>query len=206
MTDQPPTDPENAGTGVVGQSPAMDEVPARAAPRSKRVRRVIVATAMVVTTAGAWLLTRDWGMDAGEAWGPPAIGMLIGLVIGLQIIRMRDPVARRKDPAGFLTHAGGMLALSVISSALAAVLLALLLISGEGASLVLIPVLPLTALCWLMGGRMVSGAARRALQEIGTGRRPEAERPTLELALTLGRLLGVAFLGLLVWLLLARLG
>ncbi|MFN0068067.1 MAG: hypothetical protein ACKVYV_10570 [Limisphaerales bacterium] len=124
-------------------------------------------------------------------------------MLGLQVVRMRDPRKRRTDPAAFLTSARWMLALGVISSSLAAALLFLLLISGEGASLVLILVLPLTALCWLIGGRMVSAAAQRALREIKAGQRPETERSLVGLALTLSRLPDVAFLGLLLWLVVA---
>ena len=206
MNDGHPTDGGGFLATAVGTPRAADSAPASASVCSRRTCRVIVGLAALAGALGAWFCSRDWGLAAGERWGLAAIAMLIGLVIGLQIVRLRDPQARRRDPAVFLTHPGWMLALSASASAVVAVLLGLLLISGEGVSLVLILVLPLTALCWLVGGRMVSATARRALQEIGAGRRPETERPSLELALRLSRLLGIAFLGLLLWLLLAIFG
>lgn len=203
MNDGHPTDTGGSPATAVRTPRAADSASASASPFPRHARRVIVGTALLAGALGAWFCSPDWDLAGGERWGMAAVGMLLGLVLGLQVVRMRDPRERRTDPAAFLTSARWMLALSVISSSLAAALLFLLLISGEGASLVLVLVLPLTALCWLIGGRMVSAAARRAIQEIKTGQRPETERPLLVLALTLSRLLGLVFLGLLLWLLVA---
>lgn len=203
MTDGQPTGIGGSPATAVGPPRAADSAPASASPFPRHACRGIVGTAALAGALGAWFCSRDWDLAAGERWGGAAIGMLLGLVLGLQVVRMRDPRKRRTDPAAFLTSARWMLALGVISSSLAAALLFLLLISGEGASLVLILVLPLTALCWLIGGRMVSAAAQRALREIKAGQRPETERSLVGLALTLSRLPDVAFLGLLLWLVVA---
>ncbi|HRI12034.1 MAG TPA: hypothetical protein PLX89_03425 [Verrucomicrobiota bacterium] len=192
----PESDPETA----VGKRQlfAVDLPPGSEAQTSKVSRRVIVGIATLVGAGGAFAWFRNWSSAV--------IGILVGLVFGLQIVRMRNP---DKDDFGlpkFCSKPVWVMALSVVAwAAVSVVWLGSLLagwLRGEGAGLLLMfIVLPLTTFFWLIGGPMVSQAARHSLRQIGSGRRPETDRATVRLALTLSRLMSLAFFSFLLWLL-----
>lgn len=66
--------------------------------------------------------------------------------------------------------------------------------------------LPAFACCGLLGGPTATGVALRALDQVESGVRPDAERHPALLALLLSRLTTAALLGFLVWVMVRMLG
>jgi hypothetical protein len=140
-------------------------------------------------------------------WGAAAVGLLLGLVIGLEIVR--SWISKPSDPPGLpeLTIRPGWipwlsrLAWTGVIVAWGWALSAGWL-QGEGAGLLLVLfILPVTAFFWLIGGPMVASASERVLQRIAAGDAPESDAKLARRGVIQSRIMTGAFLLLLLWIL-----
>jgi len=134
------------------------------------------------------------------------VGALAGFLVGRTVVRLVCPVEDARRAPAWFPGAHWSLGLAVSAWVLAIGLWGLVLgaglLRGEGASLLLMfIILPLTAVCWLIGGPIASMAAQLGLRQIQAGERPGSDQRLVRLGQTLSRLMSFALLGFLLWLL-----
>ena len=133
------------------------------------------------------------------------VGALAGFLVGRTMVLMVCPPAKVRSAPSWFPGAHWSLGLSIAGWVLASCFWGFVLSQGllwrEGASL-LLPffVLPVTMVCWLIGGPIASIAAQLGLRQIQTGQRPESDQRLVRSSRTLSRLMSFTLLGFLLWL------
>jgi hypothetical protein len=133
------------------------------------------------------------------------VGALAGFLVGRTIVQIVCPVEDARRAPTWFPGAYWSLGLSigawVVAICFWGFVLTAGMLQGEGASLLLMFfVLPLTGVCWLIGGPIASIAAQLGLRQIQAGQRLESDRRLLRLSQTLSRLMSFALLAFLLWL------
>jgi hypothetical protein len=185
---EPSRRPDAARTSLVLQKPSRLRL-------SPWVHMGVVLFAALLGTSSGFYFTREPGFAL--------IGGLLGLLVGgVGGLRLRGGVkgASRFPNAHlcFVLSAGAwLLAISIWAWVFSAGFL-----RGEGASsLFIVIVLPLTLVCWLVGGPMASLVGRNAMQQIQAGTRPEGDHWMARTGSVLSRAMTFALCGLLLWIL-----
>jgi len=166
-------------------------------PRTDRWRLPTVIICMVAgTVAGGYMTSTLWFA---------IIGALIGFIIGWRIAEFISPFDSgqsfvRTFPSaklGLMLSSGAWMLMLLVWGSIFTRLDAF---HDQGGMIITFLILPLTAVCWLIGGPAASAAGRHALKQLQAGTRPETDRPIAQKAIFLSQALTLAFVLGVLWL------